>query len=138
MGDLLPTVIFLGLYVSPTSIIGAPDHITYGQYSTCDLILLAQIFYYRWKWSHIPSSEEQPLLTRSSQEIPPTTRQLILQYTAALLFVFAVGVGAWLVGETTELRESPTQTKEPQWAVQALGWASAILYVRLHSHASFA
>ena len=84
------------------------------------------------------SSEEQPLLTRSSQETHSTTRQLILQYTAALLFVFGVGVAAWLVEETTELRDSPPQTEEPRWGVQALGWTSATLYVRLNSHISFA
>jgi len=86
------------------------------------------------------ASEEQPLLTRSSQRTHSTTRRLILQYTVALLFVFGVGVAAWLVEETTELefRDPSSQTEPPPRGVQALGWASAILYVRLDSHTSFA
>jgi len=112
LGGLLPTVIILALY-----------------YSVCDVILLAQIYYYRWTRSkqlfHPP--EREPLLHQPRQE-PTTNSVLLLRYTAALIFVVAVGVMAWWIGNVVDAKPTPPPQKI-RWEVQVLGWTSAVLYL---------
>lgn len=113
-GGLLPTVIILALY-----------------YSACDLVLLVQIYYYRWKRNRqlngVESPERQPLLDRPPSEAL-TTSVLLLRYTGALIFVVTVGIFAWWIGNVVGEDES-TPPQKLRWEVQALGWASAILYL---------
>ncbi|KAF9468502.1 PQ loop repeat-domain-containing protein [Collybia nuda] len=112
IGGLLPTVIILALY-----------------YSLCDFTLFSQIYYYRWKRGR-SSPEHEPFLTgnhRVRQETP--TVILLLRYTAALLFVFAVGVITWWIGSAPPAESPSPPLGESRWEVQALGWTSALAYL---------
>ncbi|KAJ6477360.1 PQ loop repeat-domain-containing protein [Mycena vitilis] len=116
LANLLPTVIIIAFY-----------------YSLCDIILMIQIYYYRWKKARSIAEEETPLLPangESAQDIVPPG-VLILRYTAALIFVCATGVLAWWINRNTEKTVEPP--KQPsvtvQWTIQILGWTSAVLYL---------
>ncbi|KAJ6585064.1 PQ loop repeat-domain-containing protein [Mycena capillaripes] len=119
LANLLPTVIIIAVY-----------------YSLCDIILLIQIYYYRWRGARTaPGPEEEtPLLagnnSQSSQNIVPPG-VLVLRYAAALIFVFSTGALAWWVSRNTEKTEEPPKhpTATVQWTVQILGWSSAVLYL---------
>jgi len=108
---LLPTIIILALY-----------------YTLCDIVLLCQIYYYRWKRIHLSNSECEPLLSGSTtrQETVSAT-QIFVRYTAALFFVFAVGIAAWWIGDSTQ--QDPAPEPSHGWLARALGWGSAILYI---------
>ncbi|KAH8923005.1 PQ-loop-domain-containing protein [Atractiella rhizophila] len=121
---LLPTMILLAVY-----------------YSTCDIILLYQVYYYRWlrrtypeRFSKIsPLSETSLLLPPSSATtkpggphlLTPLMRQ-ILEFAAATAFVLVVGVLAWWFSgsATDELAEEVWDLK-----AQIFGWLSAFLYL---------
>ncbi|GLB38390.1 putative protein with repeated motif present between transmembrane helices in cystinosin, yeast ERS1p, mannose-P-dolichol utilization defect 1, and other hypothetical proteins [Lyophyllum shimeji] len=111
LGGLLPTVIILALY-----------------YSVCDLILLAQIYYYRWKRTRQLSRplEQEPLLQTRHER--PRNLPLLLRYTAALVFVVVVGVMAWWISSVLDARPTSPPTKI-RWEAQVLGWTSAVLYL---------
>ncbi|KAF8073755.1 PQ loop repeat-domain-containing protein [Lyophyllum atratum] len=112
IGGLLPTVIILALY-----------------YTVCDLILLIQIYYYRWRRSRqlLHPPEQQPLLHEPRPEHVKNS-VLLARYTAALFFVVVVGVLAWWIRDVTNARPTPPP-KNYGWEVQALGWTSAVLYL---------
>ncbi|PPQ76620.1 hypothetical protein CVT24_011324 [Panaeolus cyanescens] len=124
LANLLPTVIILA-------------------YTTCDLILLCQIYYYRWKRARLLSqdssisNENAPLLQngqeRTAEEIVPA-RTVVLRYASALSFVVAVGVAAWWITKDRDGDEShfaePSQGDGKFWVIQTLGWSSASLFVR--------
>ncbi|KAJ7175935.1 PQ loop repeat-domain-containing protein [Mycena filopes] len=118
LAELLPTVIILAAY-----------------YSLCDIILMLQIYGYRWKRRGGQGSEEETPLLPGSNVVDPSnktsTRTLILKYTAALVFVFSTGILAWWISRNTEKPE--TSPKHPtaavKWTVQILGWSSAVLYL---------
>ncbi|KAJ7016655.1 PQ loop repeat-domain-containing protein [Mycena alexandri] len=117
LANLLPTVIILAAY-----------------YSLCDIILMVQIYFYRWKRGRQGSEEETPLLTRNdsgNSASKVSTRTLVLRYTAALIFVFGVGVLAWRISRNTEKPEVPSKhpTAAVKWTVQILGWSSAVCYL---------
>ncbi|KAF4617910.1 hypothetical protein D9613_005900 [Agrocybe pediades] len=125
LGGLLPTVILLALY-----------------YTTCDTILLFQIYYYRWKRSGIQSTntdehnEQAPLFGNATlQENPVSAKTLAFRYMASLLFVTAVGIAAWWVtrDEDTSLASLTEEESQPQgskWLyIQLLGWSSAALFL---------
>lgn len=111
------------------------------KYTTCDAILLFQIYYYRWKRRRVATltrSEYQdtdPLLPDNDtdeENIP--LRCLILRYLTALAFVVAVGLLAWWITQDKEdknLLHSPI-SREQWWTIQVLGWSSALLFVRMH------
>lgn len=115
---LLPTVIILAIY-----------------YSLCDLTLLGQIYFYRWKRSTIANErgERSPLLhgeSRAPQQEKVSTRLLLVRYTAAVLFVIATGVIAWWISSGLEKEESPDVPDEAVgWKIQLVGWTSAALYL---------
>ncbi|KAJ6559111.1 PQ loop repeat-domain-containing protein [Mycena vulgaris] len=121
LANLLPTVILIAIY-----------------YSLCDITLMFQIYFYRWKRgrSAKPPQEETPLLpgnnnaTENSQS-KASTVVLILRYAAALIFVFATGVLAWWISSNAQKTEEPPKqpTATVQWTVQILGWTSAVLYL---------
>jgi uncharacterized protein with PQ loop repeat len=130
MANLLPTVIILGAY-----------------YTFNDLILLFQIFYYRWKNPATRSapgpsdlgsgsaSENAPLLPNGPPvefvEEPKSTLKEVLKYALTLGFVCAAGVVAWAVSE--QVKDSDAGKDEPEqvleWRSQVLGWLSAILFL---------
>ncbi|KAL0069822.1 putative vacuolar membrane transporter [Marasmius tenuissimus] len=131
LAHLLPTVIILGIW-----------------YTFCDVTLLVQIYYYRWKSRTKPSpffsperqegqeSENTPLLSgdRSTQhnESGEGAGSVVLRYTGALLFVLATGTIAWWLSNSTEYREEPTPnipSSSRVWTIQALGWSSAVLFL---------
>ncbi|KAJ7505219.1 PQ loop repeat-domain-containing protein [Mycena galericulata] len=118
LANLLPTVIIIALY-----------------YSLCDLILMFQIYFYRWKRARSAGADEEtPLLpgndSQNTQNQVPTA-VLMLRYTGAVVFVFATGILAWWLNSNTEktkeLLNHPVPTS--QWTVQILGWTSAVSYL---------
>ncbi|RDB18024.1 putative vacuolar amino acid transporter YPQ1 [Hypsizygus marmoreus] len=112
-GGLLPTVIILALY-----------------YTACDLLLLGQIYYYRWKQNRSLSHEHEPLLTGQCIEEHTPMKRLLIRYTACLLFVFATGVLGWWIGNVTEDEKRPSPPQgDLRWQIQVLGWTSAVLYL---------
>ncbi|KAJ7212034.1 PQ loop repeat-domain-containing protein, partial [Mycena pura] len=116
LANLLPTVIILAIY-----------------YTLCDLVLMAQIYFYRRKQksSARTSEEETPLLARSDSERKLSPMILALRYVGALIFVFATGLLAWWISHNTEQTEVPRDHPTPamQWIVQLVGWTSAVLYL---------
>lgn len=61
-----------------------------------------------------------------------------MRYGGALIFVFGVGVAAWWVSYDIQQTDVPnTPEKGAGWLTQALGWSSAILYVRPHLFLSY-
>ncbi|KAF8631394.1 hypothetical protein AX15_002402 [Amanita polypyramis BW_CC] len=118
LADLLPTVILLGLY-----------------YTLCDIILLSQIYYYRWKRNLItvPAREEQePLLPSGRSHCPsePVCNIGVVIRYACVAFFIAMGIIAWwLTGRNRSPSESPDLPTAPEWLIQSLGWASAVLYL---------
>lgn len=114
------------------------------QYSTCDIILLFQIYYYRRtnKKTPLPSgataetdvAEDTPLLTaesaaRSSTTTTTSLKRKILQYSAAITFICAAGVVAWAISEKVVDGSEPSDRKEVlEWKSQLLGWLSAVLF----------
>lgn len=68
-------------------------------------------------------------------EIRPTSAiRVFVQYAAAVAFVMATGVVAYLIGEGIQGREAspalPPNTSL-EWAIQVIGWTSALLYREL-------
>ncbi|KAF5338949.1 hypothetical protein D9611_008785 [Ephemerocybe angulata] len=111
LGNLLPTVIILGAY-----------------YTACDLILLGQIYYYRWKKQQkydevdgpeglsAADDEQTPLIPGSEgldtsatpESVVEPLRVLLAKYAVAVLFVVVVGIGAWWVNEGRLHRTGPS------------------------------
>ncbi|PFH54104.1 hypothetical protein AMATHDRAFT_73104 [Amanita thiersii Skay4041] len=120
LAKLLPTVIALAIY-----------------YSLCDLTLLIQIYYYRWKRhsimiSYPPALEEEPLLTPEGGEVdePPSQADFVVRYVGALCFVFMVGIVAWLLsGNEGSAGQPEAPPRGPEWLIQGLGWTSAVSYL---------
>ncbi|KAF8908887.1 PQ loop repeat-domain-containing protein [Gymnopilus junonius] len=130
LAGLLPTVILLAVY-----------------YTTCDAILLFQIYYYRWKNGRLLSSqggpqnngERAPLLgdelgipnhIHIADEETVPVKTLVIRYLCALLFVITVGIAAWWLTkeEETHLVDAPQEGKK-WWYIQFLGWSSASLFL---------
>lgn len=125
------------------------------QYTLCDVVLLAQVYYYRrhGKALQIPqpgesnisriegqATEDTALLRRQSASSVATTGQPkpllppYLEYPLLLLFVVLAGVVGWFLTETPDeisIPEKPGHGAEVEleWKSQLLGWASAALYL---------
>ncbi|KAF5369350.1 hypothetical protein D9758_002768 [Tetrapyrgos nigripes] len=124
LASLLPTVIVIGFY-----------------YTLCDITLLVQIYYYRWRSRVYSSSGSREPDERSAllpdgivraQKEPVSTAVHLLRYAGALLFVIATGVIAWFIGskiKTPEHAPSEDESEARKWAIQILGWSSAVLYL---------
>jgi len=128
MAGLLPTVIILAIY-----------------YTTCDIILLCQIYYYRYTHPVVLASptpgvtvsneagEESPLLGAQIAEGKRHDRAYVkatLQYLSALVFVVATGVVAWSVSSRGTSEPDPRRPRDViEWKSQLIGWTSAILYL---------
>ena len=117
------------------------------QYTACDVVLLTQIYYYRWLNSRrsptlIPESsvpgrlpsEATPLLAQESsagthEKKTSHVLEVLLRYGGALCFILGTGVAAWAIDEhfrAGEPRQAPEEIWD--WKSQLLGWVSAILY----------
>ncbi|KAF8158357.1 PQ loop repeat-domain-containing protein [Crassisporium funariophilum] len=124
LAGLLPTLIILALY-----------------YTACDLTLLCQICYYRWKrgcqltapTTDNEDSERSALLNAENRNmnnyIPAET--LIIRYACALAFVVVVGVAAWWITNDQDKSDfvKPAQEGNKWWYIQVLGWSSALLFL---------
>jgi solute carrier family 66 (lysosomal lysine-arginine transporter), member 1 len=107
----------------------------------CDITLLVQVYYYRWKRNHTKvreSGEEEPLLPDalpSIQEQSVPTKILVLRYGGALAFVILTGVIAWAISSSLEHgnEDGPIgSAMAPEWVVQLLGWISAVSFVSVY------
>ena len=117
------------------------------QYSVCDLILLGQIYYYRWKHNRrvarplVPSvsapvgnaSENTPLLASidptSIEHKRPSLAMQFIKYSAAVVFVLMTGVAAWAIDQYIHRGQPRTQPEEVvEWKSQVLGWISAVMF----------
>ena len=114
----------------------------------CDATLLAQIYYYRWKRARqgapllvaedarMPAlfDEASPLLPgdgRAEEAAAPRSSvwKATLKFAAALAFVFAVGVAAWVVDRHVHRGRPRSKPEEVvEWRSQILGWISAALF----------
>jgi len=123
LAKLVPTVIILASY-----------------YTLCDLILLFQVYYYRWTNRSASAirdraSEESPLLERTASRTsvaqPKPLLQPYLEYPLLLLFVLSAGVGAWYLSDSKDDTPQPGTggQVELEWKSQVLGYASAALYL---------
>ncbi|TDL23288.1 PQ-loop-domain-containing protein [Rickenella mellea] len=130
MAGLLPTMIILAIY-----------------YTLCDIILLVQIYYYRYthpvRIVAVPgvtvsneAGEESPLLAgrgsdgsgKAKHESSRTTQ--VLLYSLALGFVIATGVVAWRASMNDRPDTGLPQEKDIiEWRSQLIGWTSALLYL---------
>ncbi|KIM89103.1 hypothetical protein PILCRDRAFT_813007 [Piloderma croceum F 1598] len=124
LAGLLPTVIILASY-----------------YTICDIILLLQIYFYRWdkKRRHSPDgvTEDSPLLDRHHHEdnVNHSRRRiytLFAQYSGALILVCASGVISWWISTRSDIGggtpQQPAEPKASEMTIQLFGWTSAILY----------
>ena len=112
------------------------------QYSFCDLILLFQVYYYRWQKAKAEAVSGEP--TESSLLLhttaPPAKAQPkpllppALQYPLLLLFVVASGFIGYYIdipNDDVSIPEQPGKGSEVEleWKSQLLGWISAVLYL---------
>lgn len=143
IANLIPTIIILGAY-----------------YTACDLILLGQIFYYRRKTQKknraagdsddlladdertrlLPGGEGSEAAETAESVIQPW-RTLLVKYSLCVVFVVAVGVGAWWINEGRFHTNEPNvhgfsasaqgEGEKPNHyaLVQFFGWSSAVLFL---------
>ncbi|KAJ7610683.1 hypothetical protein B0H17DRAFT_1118018 [Mycena rosella] len=121
LAGLLPTIILIAVY-----------------YSLCDITLMFQIYFYRWKRgrSGRPTPhEETPLLLGDNDAETSQSKVsavvVILRYAGALVFVIITGILAWWISSNTDKTEAPPKHPSAtiRWTVQILGWSSAVLYL---------
>ena len=80
------------------------------------------------------TSEQSPLLSRDAEsqhavEKRSSTKRQILEYAAAIIFVFATGVAAWAINAIVNQGDDQLERDETlEWRSQVIGWASAALY----------
>lgn len=123
------------------------------QYTVCDIVLLLQIYYYRWTsvrqltapplvaGTGTPTalpSEETPLIRDTQgpedRKASHTTLRQFAIYGGALAFVLGTGAIAWAVDEHIHRGQRRAPPKEVfEWKSQVLGWISAVLYRELHT-----
>jgi len=60
-------------------------------------------------------------------------KTLVIRYACALAFIVIVGVAAWWISEKGNDGDAdlhnPTEGSKKWWAIQVLGWSSALLFV---------
>jgi len=113
-------------------------------YTLCDITLLFQVYYYRWKERSrgiLLRAEDSPTeqscllgdnaLVHGSEARPTSVIRVFAQYAAAIAFVMATGVVAYLISERIQRDDSPALPPDPpfEWRIQVLGWMSALLYL---------
>lgn len=153
LAGLLPTVIILALYVScsETLLMWWQLNDLDLQYTICDIILLFQIYFYRWaRTKHVEpklitpehDTEETsllvaPLVNNTDKTDCQRLLKIFAQYSAAILFVFASGVISWWISTRSQAEDgvpqSPSEPEISEWKIQLIGWASAILYCKSYA-----
>jgi len=67
-----------------------------------------------------------------------STKIHLLRYAGALLFVIVTGILAWWIGSKVKSPEEnhneDDENAARKWAIQILGWTSAVLYVSIVCH----
>ncbi|KAI9635285.1 PQ loop repeat-domain-containing protein [Dioszegia hungarica] len=141
MAKLVPTVIVLAIY-----------------YTLCDVVLLAQVYYYRQirlrarrdsisPAARAAATESSPLILPADPNPPPAQPKpllpphlLWLEYPLLIAFVLLAGAGAWYLEiqatPDVSIPENPgpgqgghgSDGVEFEWKSQLLGWSSAVLY----------
>ena len=143
LGGLLPTVILLAVYVSFLSVrLSQNSLMNVQKYTICDSTLLCQIYYYRYKRYRLSPSndgedQERTALLGSEREPPHEEvlpgKILAIRYACGLAFVVVVGVAAWWITEEDNDDDAdlhnPVEGSKKWWAIQVLGWSSALLFV---------
>jgi hypothetical protein len=117
------------------------------QYALCDIILLFQVYYYRWKnpathnalgasyGGSGATGETAPLLPNGPPVVlvqpAPSTIKQVVKYVGLLVVVLAAGAGAWFVNEYFVPHTQPVP-KDRETIIelksQILGWISAASY----------
>lgn len=104
------------------------------QYTACDILLLFQVYYYRWRkrQREVAASEHQPLL--DNPEPPKTFNPGIpmwISYPLLIIFVIVSGFAAYYISpkEDDSPEKGPSGTVEFEWRSQVLGYASCLLYI---------
>ncbi|WOO79011.1 putative vacuolar amino acid transporter YPQ1 [Vanrija pseudolonga] len=117
LAGVLPTMILIAVY-----------------YTACDILLLFQVYYYRWRkrQREVAESEHQPLL--NNPEPPKTFNPGIpmwISYPLLILFVIVSGFAAYYISpkEDDSPEKGPSGTVEFEWRSQVLGYASCLLYI---------
>ncbi|TXT11217.1 hypothetical protein VHUM_01968 [Vanrija humicola] len=119
LAGVLPTMILIAVY-----------------YTACDILLLFQVYYYRWRkrQREEAASEHQPLL--DNPEPPKTFNPGIpmwISYPLLILFVIVSGFAAWAISpkddDSSPDHKGPSGTIEFEWRSQVLGYASCLLYI---------
>jgi len=111
-------------------------------YTICDIILLLQIYFYRWDKKRRLSPdgviEDSPLLERHRHEDNANNSRrriytLFAQYSGALILVCASGVISWWISTRPDFEggtpQQPAEPKASELTIQLFGWTSAILYL---------
>jgi len=104
------------------------------------------VYYYRWKQRSrgiLLLAEDSPTeqscllgdnaLVHGSETRPTSVIGVFAQYAAAVTFVMATGVVAYLISERIQREDSPPLPPDTplEWRVQVLGWMSALSYRKL-------
>jgi hypothetical protein len=100
----------------------------------CDITLLCQIYYYRWKHGHpVENGENEPLLSEGEQDKPKqlSAKTLTMRYTGALIFVCLVGTTAWWISGNGQQKGTMGHklSRRDFWTSQILGWLSCTSFV---------
>jgi hypothetical protein len=111
------------------------------KYTICDIILLLQIYFYRWDKKRRLSPdgviEDSPLLERHRHEDNANDSRrriytLFAQYSGALILVCASGIISWWISTRPDFEggtpQQPAEPKASELTIQLFGWTSAILY----------
>lgn len=91
----------------------------------------------------LPQAEDSPTeqscllgdnsLVHGSETCPTSVIRVFVQYAAAVAFVMATGVVAYLISERIQGEDPPAPPPDAPfgWRIQAIGWTSALLYREL-------
>ncbi|GMK58664.1 hypothetical protein CspeluHIS016_0601060 [Cutaneotrichosporon spelunceum] len=114
---LLPTMIILAIY-----------------YNLCDLVLLFQVYYYRWlrRKRREADGERQPLVELDEPKVVKPLLPSYLLWPLLVSFVLAVGWIAHLMYRSPDVKlpEGPADGGVAfEWKGQVLGYISCVLYL---------
>lgn len=106
---------------------------THTQYNLCDVVLLYQVYYYRYlrRKRTEADGERQPLVELEEPKVVKPLLPAYLMYPLLITFVLAVGLVAWLLESNDEVKipEGTPGGVELEWKSQVLGYTSCVLYM---------
>ncbi|BEI83849.1 hypothetical protein CcaverHIS002_0404530 [Cutaneotrichosporon cavernicola] len=114
---LLPTMIILAVY-----------------YNLCDVVLIYQVYYYRWlrRKRREADGERQPLVELDEPKVVKPILPAYLLWPLLVGFVLAVGWIAHILHENDDVKIPDGTTGggvELEWKSQVLGYTSCVLYM---------